>query len=220
VSLAIDAVAADARFAPLLDFKRVGMFGMSAGGFTALVLAGGQWSLSRLAEHCTAHLREDFAGCTGLPIVLTGGMFDGVKLWLARGWYWLQRMRRGSGDPATLEHWNDPRIAAVVAAVPLATVFDMSTLAHPRVPLGLVRAGRDAWLPPQWHIDAVRAACKDCALIADMPEAGHGSILAPFPPSALPENVARLMGAPNFDRGVLPGVYAGIARFFVENLSP
>src|SRR5215212_5395711 len=40
VSRAIDAVAADARFAPLLTLDKVGMYGMSAGGHTALSLAG------------------------------------------------------------------------------------------------------------------------------------------------------------------------------------
>lgn len=218
ISQAIDAVAADARFAPLLDFKRVGMYGMSAGGFTALVMAGGQWSPARLVQHCRAHLEEDFSACFPMPVALTGGMFDGVKLWLARGWLWFNRRM---ADQAAPEHWDDPRIAAVVAAVPHATAFDMSTLAHPRVPLGLVRAGRDIWLVPRWHIDAVRAACKDCVLIADMPEAGHGSILAPIPPGVLPEDVARLMGdPPGFDRGTLPGVYAAIAHFFSDNLRP
>jgi predicted dienelactone hydrolase len=44
VSRAIDAVARDARFAPLLDLNKVGVVGQSAGGHTALSLAGGRWS--------------------------------------------------------------------------------------------------------------------------------------------------------------------------------
>ena len=44
VSRAIDAVAADPRFAPLLSVDRVGVYGVSAGGHTALTLAGGRWS--------------------------------------------------------------------------------------------------------------------------------------------------------------------------------
>lgn len=40
VSRAIDAVARGARFAPLLRLDKVGMYGMSAGGHTALTLAG------------------------------------------------------------------------------------------------------------------------------------------------------------------------------------
>ena len=44
VSRAIDAVGRDARFGPLLALDKVGMYGMSAGGHTALSLAGGRWS--------------------------------------------------------------------------------------------------------------------------------------------------------------------------------
>ena len=41
VSHAIDVVGADARFRPLLALDKVGMYGFSAGGHTALSLAGG-----------------------------------------------------------------------------------------------------------------------------------------------------------------------------------
>ncbi|MGH2359896.1 MAG: alpha/beta hydrolase family protein, partial [bacterium] len=44
VSRAIDAVGADPRFKALLSLDRVGVYGMSAGGHTALSLAGGRWS--------------------------------------------------------------------------------------------------------------------------------------------------------------------------------
>jgi predicted dienelactone hydrolase len=43
VSQAIDAVQADARFAALVDFNQVGVYGTSAGGLTALTLAGAGW---------------------------------------------------------------------------------------------------------------------------------------------------------------------------------
>jgi len=104
--------------------------------------------------------------------------------------------------------------------VPMAALVDMASLATPRIPLGLVRAGHDEWLVPQWHIDAVRAACASCVLVADMPSAGHGSILSPQP-TGLPPRAARLLDdPPGFDRGSLPAVYNAIARFFVQNLAP
>src|SRR5262249_25124437 len=72
VSRAIDPVGADARFKPLLALDKVGMYGMSAGGHTALVLAGGRWSPARFAAHCETHIAEDFQGCVGLTTRLTG----------------------------------------------------------------------------------------------------------------------------------------------------
>ncbi len=51
VSHAIDVVSRDARFGPLLALDKVGMYGMSAGGHTALTLAGGRWSPARFTQH-------------------------------------------------------------------------------------------------------------------------------------------------------------------------
>jgi predicted dienelactone hydrolase len=52
VSRAIDAVGRDKRFAPVLRLDKVGVYGMSAGGHTALSLAGG--SGRRPASRTTA----------------------------------------------------------------------------------------------------------------------------------------------------------------------
>ncbi|MEI7445496.1 MAG: hypothetical protein WCK28_11445, partial [Burkholderiales bacterium] len=64
ISAAIDAVAGDPRFGPLLEPDRVGVYGFSAGGFAALVFAGGRWSPQRFLRHCDAHLVDD--GCQPL----------------------------------------------------------------------------------------------------------------------------------------------------------
>ena len=215
VSQAIDAMAADARFAPLLELQRVGVYGMSAGGLTALTLAGARWSPARLAQHCDAHLAEDFPTCVGLSTELDGGLLDSAKLAVAR------RVIHSklAGDTAP-RGWNEPRIRVVVAAVPMAAPIDMASLAQPGIPVGLVRAGRDAWLAPRWHIDAVRDACARCTLLADMPDGGHGSILSPQP-TGLPARAARLLNdPPGFDRAAVPLANAAITRFFVQNLLP
>src|SRR2546422_225115 len=139
VSRAIDAVGQDPRFAPLLALDKVGMYGMSAGGHTALSLAGGRWSPARFREHCEAHIAEDFQTCVGLATRLNGGLLDGPKKTLA---LWVHRYRFRD---ATWRTHTDPRVAAVVAAVPLAADFDMASLAAPPVPLGLVTARKDTW---------------------------------------------------------------------------
>ena len=215
VSQAIDAMAADARFAPLLDFQRVGVYGMSAGGLTALTLAGARWSPAHFAQYCEAHIAEDFPTCVGLASELTGGAFDAARIAVAR-----KVVASYFADDTAWQSAHDPRIAAIVAAVPMAAPIDMGSLTTPRVPLGLVRAGHDAWLAPRWHIDAVRAACKTCVLVADMPDGGHGSVLSPAP-TGLPPRAARLLNdPPGFDRATLPAVFGAITRFFVQNLRP
>lgn len=216
VSRAIDAVARDPRFAPLLQLDKVGMYGMSAGGHTALSLAGGRWSPAGFKQHCEANLVDDFQSCVGLIVRLTSGPFDGIKKWTA---LWVIRHRF---DDATPREHTDPRIAAIAAAVPSSADFDMASLANPRVPLGLITARQDRWLVPRFHSDRVLAACLPrCELIADMPTAGHGSLLSPLPPGLTGLIGDMLNDPPGFDRtGVLPDVNRKTTAFFSTHLLP
>ena len=215
VSHAIDAVGRDARFAPLVDLGRVGVWGMSAGGHTALTLAGGRWSPARLKEHCEAHIAEDFAACTGAAAVLTGGALDGIKKGVA-----LLIIRWRLSDAQSQGH-TDPRIKAIVAGVPFAADYDMATLVTPRVPLGLIQAEQDVWLVPKFHSGPVIRACTTCVTLASLPKGGHGALLAPLPHN-LPARLERLLADPSgFDRAAeLPGVYQRTTSFFQKHLLP
>ncbi|MGQ0510982.1 MAG: alpha/beta hydrolase family protein [Betaproteobacteria bacterium] len=214
VSRAIDAVGRDPRFAQLLQLDRVGVFGMSAGGHTALSMAGGRWSPAGMARHCNAHIGEDFPACVGLATSLDGGAFDGLKKSTAR---WLLSWRFADGNPVSHE---DARVKAVVAAVPYAADFDMASFAAPRVPLGLALAGQDKWLAPRFHGGAVRAACKPCEVVADLPAGGHGAYLSPLPP-ALTGRVADLLNdPPGFDRKSVAEANRRIVAFFHRHLLP
>jgi predicted dienelactone hydrolase len=214
VSNAIDTVGRDTRFGPLLALDKVGMYGMSAGGHTALSLAGGRWSQALLRQHCESNIREDFQACVGLATQLTGGWLDGVKETIA---LWLIRSRL---TDATWQAHTDPRIAAVVAAVPYAADFDTASLAKPSVPLGLVTARQDIWLHPRFHSDPVLKVCAPaCEHVADLPKGGHGALLSPLPP------LTGLLGdllndPPDFDRAELPAVDKKIAAFFRRHLLP
>ena len=213
VSRAIDAVGRDPRLAPLLQLDKVGVYGMSAGGHTALSLAGGRWSPAGFKRHCEAHLEEDFQFCVGLFTRLTGGPLDGIRKWAA-----LTVIRWRFGDDTPRVH-ADARVAAVVAGVPAAADFDMASLSAPPVPLGLVTAQQDRWLIPRFHSDRVRAACTTCELIADLPAAGHGALLSPPPPGLAGLVGDMLNDPPGFDRaGTMPQVDRKIAAFFAKHL--
>lgn len=216
VSRAIDVLGRDARFVPLLDLQRVGVYGMSAGGHTTLTLAGGRWSPARLRDHCEVHLAEDFVGCTGAASELTGGWFDGLKQGIA-GFIIRHKLK-----DETLYGHTDPRIRAAVAAVPFAVDFDLDSLAQPVVPLALIEAGRDRWLLPQFHSGPVLAACSSCVQLALLPTGGHGALLAPLPPAdKLPPRIASLLAdPPGFDRAELPALYQRISAFFQKHLLP
>ncbi len=195
---------------------KVGMYGMSAGGHTALTLAGGRWSPSLLKTHCEAHIAENFPGCVGLATQLRGNFLDGLKKAIA-----LTVIRYKFDDPSWYSY-NDARIKAVVAGVPFAADFDMSSLATPRVPLGLVTARQDKWLVPRFNSDPVLKACSSCQLVAELPTGGHGALLSPPPPAEVLDPIAAdLLGdPPGFDRSVLPEVDRKIVAFFHQHLLP
>jgi predicted dienelactone hydrolase len=216
VSRAIDAVTQDARFAALLQADRVGVYGMSAGGHTALSFAGGRWSPAALRQHCEAHLDEDFQTCVGGATRLKGDFMDGVKKAVTI------RLIRYKLDDANWYSHDEPRVKAVVAEVPFAVDFDPASLAKPRVPLGIVQAGQDRWLTPRFHSSALLRNCPACELVADLPTAGHGSLLSPPPPmERLPATVAELLAdPPGFDRALVPQAHAKIVAFFRRHLLP
>jgi predicted dienelactone hydrolase len=212
VSRAIDAVGRDARFAPLVALDKVGVYGMSAGGHTALAIAGGRWAPAMLARHCEAHIAEDFPACVGLSTSLKGDAFDGMRKTIA---LWVLAWRF---TDASWISYSDPRVKAAVAAVPFAADFDLASFAKPAMPLGLVLAGQDKWLAPRFHGGAVLGACKSCELVAEIPNGGHGALLSPLPPN-LPERAGALLNdPPGFDRKVLPEVDRRIAAFFQKHL--
>jgi predicted dienelactone hydrolase len=217
LSLAIDAVAADAALGPLVDAQRVGIYGMSAGGHTALSMAGGRWSSAGFRRHCEAHIADDFPACAALRVQLRGdGSDEAIRQAV------LSAIRSMFQDETPQVH-DDARVRAVVAAVPYAADFDAASLLAPRVPLGLVLVGRDKWLAPQLHGGALLARCQSgCELVAQLPTAGHGSLLAPPPPlDALGPIAADLLAdPPGFDRALLPAMHAAIADFFRRHLLP
>lgn len=212
VSRAIDALGADGRFAPRLDLQRVGVYGMSAGGHTALTLAGGRWSPALFSRHCEQHLAEDFPACVGLFTSLDGGMLDGLKLWLAR------RVLRWTFTDATPQQHHDERVAAVVAAVPHAASFDGASFASPRVPLALATATGDVWLQPRFHSDRVLQACSGCEWIQAPAAAGHGAFLSPLPSGFTGQEGRLLNDPPGFDRSAMPEVHRRIVGFFDRHL--
>ncbi len=213
-SRAIDAVVRDTRFAARIAAEKVGLYGMSAGGHTALTVAGGRWSPAGLAGHCGAHIAADFPACVGLAAQLRGDVFDSVKIWTAKV------MLRWRFTDTAWQTYHDPRFAAVVAAVPYAADFDMTSFAAPRVPLGIVGAEQDRWLAPRFHSGAVLQACAPCERVAEVPGGGHGALLSPLPPK-LSGPAAELLGdPPGFDRSILREIDRKIVAFFRRHLLP
>jgi predicted dienelactone hydrolase len=215
VSQAIDLIAQDPLLGPVTSTEKVGVYGGSAGGHTALSLAGGQWSPARFRDHCEAHIAEDFSSCVGFITRLNGGWLDSLKKLTAKV---VIRWRFGDATPYRHE---DRRIRAVIAAVPFAADFDLSTLVKPKIPLGLILAGQDINQIPRFHGQAVQRMCTSCTTIADMPYASHGVMLSPLPPLGTTDSIAYqlLSDPPGFDRGQLPALHQKVADFFKQHFT-
>ncbi|WP_374432903.1 alpha/beta hydrolase family protein [Inhella sp.] len=213
ISRAIDRLAAQPQWAARLRLDRVGVYGMSAGGHTALSLAGGVWSPARFRDHCRTHLREDFQACVGLATQLTGSWLDGLRLALAR-----RVLDARFSDTRPRAH-HDPRIVAVVAGVPAAADFDPESLRQPRAALGLITVGQDLWLKGRFHAEAVLQACEPrCERLAHVPAGGHGLLLAPLPPGLDGLEGQMLNDPPGQDRRVLAQVHEQLRGFFERHL--
>jgi predicted dienelactone hydrolase len=213
VSQAIDAVQTDIRFTGLVDFTQVGVYGTSAGGLTALTLAGARWSPANFMRHCVAHMEEDFPACVGLITSLKGNWLDSVKTTVAR---WVHRLRF---DDETWQSHTDRRIKAVIASVPIAAYIDMASIAQPRIAVALVQSEFDPWLAPRFHSKKVQAACASCVDIPNVPNSGHGTLMSPWPLAVAQSNSPLLADPPGFDRRQLPHVYARMAEFLKAKLS-
>ncbi len=205
LTAAIDAMARSGRWQVRTD--KVGVYGMSAGGHTALAMAGGKWSADNLRRHCNQHIRLDFKICTEGHGHLKGDWLDNVRIVRA-----LASINYRMRDTTVYGH-ADPRVAAVVAEVPALAEFDMATLVSSNRAIGVVQALADQFIPPDLHSGALLRACRHCVELASVPGAGHLSLLSPpVPPEASTD-------APGFDRRVVVDVQLKVVAFFVRHLS-
>lgn len=137
--------------------SRVGMFGFSSGGFTALVSVGGQPDLGKVATHCAAH--PSHYACM---LVSRHG----------------EKSTRAPAAAAA--QMRERRIrAAVIAAPALGFTFDAAALGKVGIPIQLWRAEDDTVLPHPWYAENVRVSLPREPEYHVVPRAGHFDFLAP-----------------------------------------
>ena len=121
---ALDAALRDNRFSPHAHPDRIGMIGYSAGGYTALVLAGAKADLALAAAYCKAEATNDPGSCG----------------------FALDTLTQASPEPKTWQFPAGPRVKALVLLDPLATMFDAPGLAAINLPVRLYRPQDDAYM--------------------------------------------------------------------------
>ena len=231
VSETIDAVAHDPVLAPLVDTRRVGVHGMSAGGVTGLALAGAQWRMLDLAKHCAQHLEEDIGFClNGLagktwPQLLRKTQFFVARVLTENNAPDNLKVVYGgksSGQATGQDPRPDPRIAAVSLSVPVGAIFTPESLARIRIPVALSTSGDDGVLLPRFHSQHVLKHCTHCTTLSDHPTAGHFDWLSPWPDSVAQTVATTQMrgGIPNpaFSNEARQKAFDQIALFFKQKL--
>jgi predicted dienelactone hydrolase len=181
-----------------IDASRVGVFGFSAGGFTALVAAGGVPDLNRIGPYCVEHRATDTCAVVRSTPQLASRLF--------------------SLPPSVWVH--DERIrAAVVAAPGIGFTFGRQGLANVRIPVQLWSAQFDHVLPAPDYADAVRAALPAVPDFHVVENADHYDFLPPCS-AALARDVPEICTSrPGFDRaGFHSEMNRDVVAFFKRTL--
>lgn len=156
ISRVIDHMLSTWEGASTIDPARVGMYGYSAGGFTALVSIGGIADLSTVAPMCRQY-PDDFA----CQLIAKGG-----------------NVAAPIAAPAASA--ADPRIkAAVIAAPAVGFAFAPDGLKNVKVPVQLWRAENDLLVPHPRYAEAVRLALPTAPDYRVVINAGHYDFLVP-----------------------------------------
>ena len=181
-----------------LDAGKVGVFGFSAGGFTALVAAGGTPDFSKIPAHAAAH--PDF--------------YDS-KLFLA------SKKETGAAPArAPLTFVHDPRVKAIVVAAPaLGYTFAPDGLKAVTAEVQLWQAEDDHILPGSEYAPAVRGALPKAPEFHLVPNADHYDFLAPCTPQLAQIAPEICQSREGFDRAAFHVQFnAEVVRFFTQAL--
>ena len=177
----------------VLDPSRIGIFGFSSGGFTALASIGGVPDFAKIGTTC-AQYPSDYA--CGL-VANSGGT--------------------AAAPPASATQGvADPRIkAAVVVAPALGFTFSPDGLKNVAVPVQLWRAENDVIVPHPRYAEAVRLALPrepDYHVVAG---AGHFDFLAPCSSALASVAPPICTSAAGFDRAAFHVSFnAAVVEFF------
>ena len=181
-----------------LDAGKVGVFGFSAGGFTALVAAGGTPDFSKIPAHVAAH--PDF--------------YD-------------SRLLKASNPPAPagvarapVAFVHDPRIKAIVVAAPaLGYTFAPDGLKAVTAEVQLWQAEDDHILPGDEYAPAVRGALPKPPEFHLVPNADHYDFMAPCSPQLAQIAPEICQSRAGFDRAAFHLQFnAEVIRFFKRAL--
>ena len=197
---ALDAALADKALSPAIDRARIGAVGYSAGGYTVLAAAGARPDLARLIQHCRQKQAQDPEFCKYGAAQRAEDRKKGVK-------------------PGVLNIVPEPRLKAVVAIAPVGALFGANALRGLPVKLMIVRAGKDDVLRFPFHAHRIAQHLRAPHTYLVLPNAGHFSIIEPFPEALRGQVGPPAVDPPGTDRvAVLKKLNRAIVQFLARAL--
>ncbi|PRX22336.1 putative dienelactone hydrolase [Paraburkholderia sp. BL18I3N2] len=180
---ALNAVLTDPRFSASADVDRIGVIGYSAGGYTALILAGAKPDFAYASAYCANH--DDPGSC---PRSASGNGTNGAQ--------------GKTAVPAELVAWQPPvdrRLKALVLMDPLAMMFEGSGLSAVRIPTMLYRPQDDSYLGSARNALAVVSGLPAPPAVHIVP-GNHFVFIDPCPASVVASVALICRDAPGIDR--------------------
>lgn len=181
----------DPHWKTLIDPTRIGVAGFSAGGYTALMVAGARPQFARFVDFCKHYPQdkdvcghvEEFKAKAASEGKTVEQLLDGITAQLGR-----------YGDTA------DPRVKAAFAMAPLSLIFDQHGFDDVHIPVFLYYGQNDSVLPPEANARHIAPYLKTLYAIKEIPHADHWVFLAPCSPELAKDIPALCRDPPGVDR--------------------
>lgn len=201
----------DPQWSTLIDAKRIGVAGFSAGGYTSLLVVGAVPHFERFIGYCHRH-PDDYEVCHDAGKIEAEARSRGMTLeqWMAH----LQN---------NLTHWGstaDPRVKAAFVMAPMSLIFDQAGIAKIDRPVFLYYGDADHVLLPSENAARIRPWIKTLAGVKVVHKADHWVFLDPCSAELAKEAHEICTDPPGVDRvKVHAQLYADAVAFFRKTLN-
>ena len=210
VKATISKLLGDPQWTALIDAKRIGVAGFSAGGYTSLLVVGAVPHFARFIDYCDRHPKDE-AICSQRRQIEDEARSRGMTI---------QQWAASLQD--SLSRWGstaDPRVKAAFAMAPMSLVFDQQGIASIDRPVFLYYGAADHVLIPSENAARIRPWLETLNGVRVVPKADHWVFIDPCTAELAKENRIICSDPPGVDRvAVHAQINADALAFFRKTL--